>query len=101
MIKPFILTSVCWAIFILIDSVMDAILFYQKFIWYKKNKLWHQLKYFRIAFSVGTGWFAYQLHLIISGYEYTVYIFLLSWFILFRLIKFETLMERWSGYKKF
>ncbi|KKL45484.1 hypothetical protein LCGC14_2355200 [marine sediment metagenome] len=93
MIKSFILTFIFWTLFIIIDSIMDAIKVYTKFIWYKNSKLWHRLKYFRIGFCVATGWCAYGLYLSISGYEHGLFSFLLLWFLFLRWILFEGLMK--------
>lgn len=115
MIKSFILTAIFWSLFTITNSVTDAILFYQKFIWYGMNDLWHYLKYLWILFAVLTGWNAVRLwdeiwlqkvliwridKLKEKPYKLRVVgilSFLLLWFIFLRWILFEKLMKRWSG----
>ena len=120
MIKAFVWTFIFWSLFVLFNTVGDAILFYSVFPWYKNMGLWHFLKYFWIAFAVLAGVFAIRLW---SRIKYEIYptkcsrfdphtltysqhekyrlkatlifLFLLAWFIALRKILHEALMWQW------
>lgn len=62
MIKSFVWTLIFWSLFILFNTVGDAIDFYAVFPWYGNMDLWHFLKYFWIGFAVLTGCGAIRLY---------------------------------------
>lgn len=111
MIKSFVWTFVFWTLFVLFNSVGDAIDFYKVFPWYGNMALWHFLKYFWIGFAVLTGVFSCKLYWAVLRHDITkkplkanipklknkvvVITFLLLWFLLFRWILHETLMWIW------
>lgn len=70
MIRSFALTMLFWSLFIITNSVTDAILFYSAFPWYKNMDLWHFLKFWWIGFAVLTGVFAIRLWM---NVKYTIY----------------------------
>jgi hypothetical protein len=112
MIKSFVWTLVFWTLFVLFNSIGDAIDFYKVFPWYGNMDLWHLLKYFWIGFAVLTGWFAH-------GLAYSVWLnafkvarkteekikyklktiavsgFFFFWFLILRWILHETFMWIW------
>lgn len=127
MIKFFVLTFISWTLFVLFNTVGDAIDFYAVFPWYGNMDLWHFLKYFWIGFAVLTGIFAIRLWMRIKydifhripdnvagflfGERDTIYrknkkyrlkstlifLFLLAWFIALRYSLHEALMWQWRN----
>lgn len=106
MIKSFVWTLIFWSLFILFNTIGDAIDFYRVFPWYDNMDLWHTLKYFWIGFAVATGWFAYQLYDWLQSVRYIAYwgvrarkttaiAFILLFFLLFRWGLHEGLMWLW------
>ncbi len=109
MIKSFVWTLIFWSLFVLFNTISDAILFYSVFPWYNNMDLWHFLKYFWIGFAVLTGVFANELWYdvtkvdIVYGIKkskirlkrFIVFAFLLLWFLLLRWGLHEGLMEIW------
>ena len=117
MIKSFIWTGIFWTLFTITNSITDSILFYQNSPWYDNSDLWHFLKYWWIGFAVLTGVFAIRLWTRIKyniyhvPYSYltklherktyrlkvwSIFGFLLLYFLLLRWIIFETLLEKWG-----
>lgn len=104
MVKAFGLTALFWSLFVFVNTISDAILFYSVFPWYKNMDLWHNLKYLWIAFAVFTGWYACMLHEEISQRfwrtkdqlkRFGVIVFVTLFFLLLRWGLHEGLMEVW------
>ncbi len=111
MIKSFVWTLIFWTLFVLFNTVGDAILFYSAFPWYKNMDLWHFLKYFWIGFGALTGFFARSIFDEIWSYNYSMYhknytnrshwqkagitVFFLAWFFAVRYGLHEALMWKW------
>lgn len=70
MIKSFVWTLTFWTLFVLFNTVGDAIDFYAAFPWYGNMDLWHFLKYFWIGFAVLTGYYACYLYYKIWNFVY-------------------------------
>ena len=62
MIKSFIWTLIFWSLFVLFNTVGDAILFYSVFPWYKNMDLWHWIKAIWMLWLFLTGVFAVRLY---------------------------------------
>lgn len=100
MLRAFGWTLLFWTLFVLFNTVSDAVLFYSVFPWYKNMDLWHLLKYFWIGFAVLTGWIAsdmnyYYTYRMGKYRRYAIMGFLLLWFLLLRWILHEGLMWQW------
>ena len=88
----------CWSIFILFNTMGDAIEFYRVFVWYKNRKLWHTFKYIWIAGAVGTGVFFGIFAQRTNPFVWLTTIVALCWY---RLFLHEGLMFIWrKGYVK-
>ncbi len=75
---------------------MDSILFHRARKWYQNLKLWHRIKYGRIAFAVATGYFANELFQV-SNYDWAYGLFFIGYAILWRRGLFERLIDRFAG----
>ncbi len=95
-ITYFILTQLSWITFIVLDCIMDSIIFHVDKKWYRNLVLWHRLKYFRIGFSVGTGVFA-CLYMDAVAFAWLNGVILILVSIIVRLILFETLINKFAG----
>ncbi len=108
MIKSFVLTLIFWSLFIVTNTIGDAVRFYDVFHWYGDMRLWHFLKIWWMLWLFLTGWSASRLYdeLWVGKFNTNKVIkfririslslaFFIAWFFLFRLILHETLMEIW------
>lgn len=106
MFKAFGWTLLFWSLFIITNTVADAINFYAVFPLYKDMTVWHWLKVFWMLWLFLTGFFANKLFDLIN-YEYVCLnkrrwpkrigftISLLVWFLLLRWGLHEFLMYIW------
>ncbi len=108
MIKSFVWTLIFWSLFIVTNTIGDAVRFYDVFHWYGDLRLWHFLKIWWMLWLFLTGWSARNLvdeifpirgvtkkapGLKVLG----VLGFFLLWFFLFRLIVHESFMAMWRS----
>lgn len=101
MIKPFILIFIFVNLFVILNTIGDAINFYRVFKYYKNMKLWHTLKYGWMFCAVAAGYFLNDLiHAAPQNSDRYVFIlFFIAWFCFLRLILHETLMAKWRKEK--
>jgi hypothetical protein len=120
MLKSFGWTLLFWSLFIVTNTIGDAVRFYDVFHWYGDLRLWHFLKIWWMLWLFLTGVFALRLW---ENVKYEIYhtgsfkfssgclefeprkkyrlkatlifTFLLAWFFVFRLIAHNALMWIW------
>jgi hypothetical protein len=107
MLKAFRWTLCFWSLFIVTNTIADAIRFYDVFHWYGDLRLWHFLKIWWMLWLFLTGWFGNNLWYGIWLYGFNtgkryrlktvgLVAFFILWFIMLRLILHNTLMDIWK-----
>ncbi len=105
MLKSFTLVFIFTNLFIILNTIGDAINFYRVFRWYKNMKLWHTLKYGWLFCAVAVGYLLNDLieatYQIKGCHTCSIWyvLFFLGWFIMLRAILHETLMAKWRKEK--
>ena len=101
------LTLLFWTIYIILNSIMDSIIWHSGMFWYQNLTAWHWIKPFAILACGMSFWFGRSLYLHILDVSYAfgwkktriglTIAFFIFYGMLWRWVFFEHFIDKWAG----